>query len=548
MRAAIYARFSSDNQHERSIDDQVRLCRDFVERHGGTVVTVYADYAMSGAHLRNRPQALRLLDDAKAGQFDTVVAEGLDRLSRDQEDTAAIHKRLGFAGIRLATVQEGDISELHVGLKGTMNALFLRDLAQKVRRGQTGRAMAGSVPAGLSYGYDVVREFDARGELVRGKRRINPEQADAIRRIYREFAAGISPRAIADGLNRDGIPSPAGGHWNASTINGNPARKNGILYNEAYIGFVIYNRLHMVKDPETGKRLPRLNPPSDWVVTEVPELRIVEDDLWERAQAIKAGFAHLRVDKTRRPKHLFSGLLRCGCCGGAYTVKSKDQLACSTYRESGPSVCSNNRTIRLPDLQERVLDGIRTQLLSPKLLALYVKTYGEERRRLRSEASAKREDVAARVAKLGRQIDNIVDAIAEGTAGPALRGKLADLERQKAEADAELEAIIEAESDSVVELHPQAAERYRDQLDALDKALAGGDEARQNAANTLRALLARIEVHPGERRGETHLMVHGRIEELLSLTRTKPGEGNNTVARTAMMVAAEGFEPPTKGL
>ena len=310
---------------------------------------------------------------------------------------------------------------------------------------------------------------------------------------------------------------------------------------------MIYNRLHMVKDPETGKRLPRLNPPSDWVVTEVPELRIVEDELWERAQAIKAGFAHLRVDKTRRPKHLFSGLLRCGCCGGAYTVKSKDQLACSTYRESGPSVCSNNRTIRLPDLQERVLDGIRTQLLSPKLLALYVKTYGEERRRLRSEASAKREDVAARVAKLGRQIDNIVDAIAEGTAGPALRGKLMDLERQKADADTELAAIMEAESDSVVELHPQAAERYRDQLDALDKALAGGDEARQNAANTLRALLARIEVHPGERRGETHLMAHGRIEELLSLTRPKPGEGINTVARTALMVAAGRYRRGSKG-
>ncbi|WP_109111491.1 recombinase family protein [Azospirillum sp. TSO35-2] len=550
MRAAIYARFSSDNQLERSIDDQLLLCRDFVERNGGTVVAIYADYALSGAHLRTRPQALRLLGDAKAGSFDTVVAEGLDRLSRDQEDTAAIYKRLGFAGIRLVTVQEGEISELHVGLKGTMNALFLRDLATKVRRAQSGRAKDGIVPTGLSYGYDLVREFDRDGNPVRGRRRVNPEQAAIIRRIYREFAAGISPRAIADGLNRDHIPSPAGGHWNASTINGNPARKNGILYNEAYIGFLIYNRLHMVKDPETGKRVPRLNPHSDWVVTEVPELRIIDDVLWEQVQAIKNGFKHLRVNKCRRPKHLFSGLLRCGCCGGAYTVKSKDQLACSTYRESGASVCANNRTIRLRDLQERVLDGVRTQLLSPKLLALYVKTYGEERRRLRAEAGQKRNEVAAQVSKLGRQIDNIVDAIAEGTAGPALRGRLANLELQKAEADAAMAAIVEAEAatDAVVELHPQAAQRYREQLEALDDALAGGDESRQEAASTLRALLARIEIHPGERRGETHLTVHGRIEELLSLTRKRPGEGSGTVARTAMMVAAEGFEPPTKGL
>ncbi|MGQ9367731.1 recombinase family protein [Azospirillum sp. A39] len=549
MRAAIYARFSSENQHERSIDDQVRLCQEWVARHGGTVAGVYADYALSGAHLRSRPQALRLLDDARAGLFDTVIAEGLDRLSRDQEDIAAIHKRMGFAGVRIATVQEGDISELHVGLKGTMNALFLKDLAAKVRRGQQGRAIAGSVPAGLSYGYALVRELDARGELIRGKRRVDPDQAKAIRRIFEEYAAGLSPRAIAAGLNRDGIPSPSGGHWNASTINGSASRKNGILYNEAYIGILIYNRLTMVKDPETGKRISRPRPPAEWVVTEVPELRIVDDEIWNAVQAIKAGFAHMRVDKRRRAKHALSGLIRCGCCGGAYTVKSKDQLACSVHREAG--TCANGRTIRMGDLERRVLDGIRTRLLSPRAVAVFVETYQAERRRLARESAGRRDEVKARLAKVERQCANIVDAIADGVASPTMKAKLRELEGERAHLAAEWAALTAEEGATVVSLHPAAVDLYRSRLDTLHSALslAQDDEARAEAMAHLRALVARIEVHPGAERGVTELKVLGRIEELIGLARPGSGEAaSGSRRRTAMMVAAEGFEPPTKGL
>jgi DNA invertase Pin-like site-specific DNA recombinase len=149
MRTAIYARYSSDQQNERSIDDQVRLCREHAQRLGAEIVGVYADYAISGSSLRNRPEANRLLEDARAQRFELVIAEALDRLSRDQEDVAGIFKRFGFASVRLVTVSEGEISELHVGLKGTMNALFLKDLAAKVRRGAAGRIAAGFSAGGL---------------------------------------------------------------------------------------------------------------------------------------------------------------------------------------------------------------------------------------------------------------------------------------------------------------------------------------------------------------------------------------------------------------
>src|SRR5882762_3145827 len=172
MRAVIYARYSTDLQREASIEDQVRVCRQRIEREGWKLVATYSDAASSGAS-RLRPGYQKLLEDARAGAFDVVMAEALDRLSRDQEDVAALYKRLSFAGIKMVTLAEGEISELHVGLKGTMNALFLKDLAAKTRRGLRGRVEQGRSGGGLCFGYDVVRELDARGQLVTGARKID---------------------------------------------------------------------------------------------------------------------------------------------------------------------------------------------------------------------------------------------------------------------------------------------------------------------------------------------------------------------------------------
>jgi site-specific DNA recombinase len=231
MRAVIYARYSTDLQSPASIEDQIRLCRERIEQEKGTVVEIYADYAISGGSLRNRPRMQALLAAAKSDRFDYVVAEALDRISRDQEDVAAIYKRLRHSDVRLLTFAEGEISELHVGLKGTMNALFLKDLAQKTRRGQRGRVEAGKIPGGNSYGYRIIRTLLADGSVTTGEREIDPEEAGIVRRIFKEYTDGMAPRQIAMRLNREGVPSPRGGRWNASTINGNRLRRNGILNN-----------------------------------------------------------------------------------------------------------------------------------------------------------------------------------------------------------------------------------------------------------------------------------------------------------------------------
>src|SRR5262245_5765497 len=137
MRAVIYARYSSDLQRDASIADQIRLCRERLESEGWQLVASYTDAAMSGAH-HLRPGYQKLLEDARNGAFDIVVAEALDRLSRDQEHVAALYKRLRFCDVMLWTLAEGEITALHVGLKGTMNSIFLKDLADKTRRGLRG--------------------------------------------------------------------------------------------------------------------------------------------------------------------------------------------------------------------------------------------------------------------------------------------------------------------------------------------------------------------------------------------------------------------------
>src|SRR5688572_1165845 len=211
MKVAIYARYSSDNQRDASIADQLRICREFAARQGWAVIQEFTDHAISGATLlRSGFQAL--MRDALNGRVDVVLAESLDRFSRDQEDTAGLFKRLTFAGVNIVTLAEGDITHLHIGFKGTMNALFLKDLAEKTHRGLRGRVESGKAGGGLCYGYRVVRTLNG-ATVTTGEREIAPIEAAIVQRIFREFTTGHSPKQIAKMLNREGMSGPFGGKW-----------------------------------------------------------------------------------------------------------------------------------------------------------------------------------------------------------------------------------------------------------------------------------------------------------------------------------------------
>lgn len=154
FRVAIYGRFSDERQNASIARDQIVLCEAHAQREGWRVVDRLSDEAISGA-VRARPgyQALRKL--IAEGQATLVTAEALDRLSRDQEETANLFKLCLFHEVKIFTLSEGIVSELHVGLSSTINAVYLKQLAEKTHRGLASRVEAGRSAGGKAYGYRV---------------------------------------------------------------------------------------------------------------------------------------------------------------------------------------------------------------------------------------------------------------------------------------------------------------------------------------------------------------------------------------------------------
>ncbi|WP_309085773.1 recombinase family protein [Chelativorans sp.] len=512
-RAAIYARFSTELQNEKSTEDQIALCRAHARRGGLDVVAVYEDKARSGASVFGRDGLMSLMEAARQRAFEVVVVEALDRLSRDMEDLAGIHKRLSFLGIEIQAVHDGTADAILVGLRGLVGQLQREDGAKKVRRGMAGVVRSGRHAGGRAYGYRPVPGRPGELEIVE-------EEARVVRRIFSAYAAGQAPRDIAGALNREGIAPPRGARWNASTINGNAQRGAGLIFNELYAGRIVWNKVRMVKNPDTGKRLSRPNPKDQWQVIEVPQLRIVDDETWRCAQEIKAEKARLGSHMKRRPPHLLSGLLRCGCCGSGMSVHDRDKtgktrVRCSAVRESG--TCSNRRIIYLPEIEKAVLDGMREQLKDPRLIEAYARKYNEERRRLAGEAADRRSRLETKRTRVEGERQRTVDLVIRGVIGDDdARMRIAELKQQREEIDAEL-AQVDAEP-PVITLHPATLERYIETVDALAGALAdhaAASEERGPLVQSFRALVNSVTVHPKGAREGFEIEVKGKLAALI---------------------------------
>ena len=421
-----------------------------------------------------------------------------------------------------------------------MNALFLKDLADKIRHGQLGRIAEGRSAGSLPYGYEVVREFNADGEPVRGKRRVKEDETAVIRRVFEMHASGMAARAIAAHFNREGIPGPRGGQWNASTINGNRARRDGILWNELYIGRLIYNRQRFVKDPETGRRVPKLNPPEEWVVVEVPKLQVIDQDLWDRVHSIKARNAQKSVSRRRRPKRLLSGLLYCAACGDGYTVIGEERYGCSAKREKG--TCTNGKTISVQKLEDRVLIGLKDRLLAPDTLVEFVREYQREWKRLKRDSFRRRARMEITLAQLDKRIARVLSAIEEGGDPVSLVGRLKELETERTQIHDELNKTDE--TSPVIDLHPNLAELYRRKVTDLQGALNADPVTRAEAVAILRSLIDKIVLHPGKKRGELSVELDGQLDSIVEFAHKK----RDDVEVMKWVVAGEGLEPPTRGL
>ena len=540
MRAVIYARYSSDLQRDASIEDQVRVCRRRVDAEGWSLQRVYSDHGASGAsHLRAGYQAL--LHDARSQKFDVVVAESLDRLSRDQEHVAGLFKQLSFHGVLLVTIAEGEISELHVGLKGAMSALFLKDLAQKTKRGLEGRVRQGRSAGGISYGYRIVRRIGPDGAPTTGEREVDEREAEVVRSIFASFASGKSSRAIAKDLNDRGVSGQRGKPWGASTIHGNHFRGTGILNNELYIGRLVWNRQRFVKDPELHRRQARPNPREEWVVENVPALRIIDDELWTRVKDRQLALRHsvaqesaVRPERARRPRYLFSGLIICGVCGGGYTLVGARHYGCANVHNRG--TCGNRLTIRRDVLEDTVLGGLKDNLLQPELIHEFVTTYQQDYNRLRREQANEQAAAHGELAKVERQIRNIVEAVKAGLFAPTMKDELAALEERKAR-------LVELTRNQVEDppmLHPGLAEVYRRKVEKLAEAL-NKDELRSEAAEMLRSTIQTIRLVPEN--GKLAIELVGELAGILALNQEKSPRPFGSGARQITLVAGAGFEP-----
>ncbi|MBL8567926.1 MAG: recombinase family protein [Phreatobacter sp.] len=562
-RVAIYARYSSDLQSPSSVDDQIRVLREKAAKEGWTIVGIHADRAISGASLLLRPGMQQLMQDVIGRRVDIVLSEALDRFSRDQEDIAGFFKRAEFAQVRLHTLSEGDINHLHIGLKGTMNALYLKDMKDKVKRGQRGRVENGKMGGGNCFGYDVLRRLDSRGEIIRGERAINGGQAAVVERIFREYADGKSPKAIAAQLNREGVHAPTQSAWQPSTIYGNWQRGAGILNNELYVGQIVWNKVSYPKDPDTGKHVTRRNPPSEWVRKEVPELRIIDQELWDRVKErqLATRHSHKLFWQHQRPRNLLSHLLKCGMCGGGMSKVSSGHFACSTARNKGEALCTNKRTVRQDALEHTVLEIIQNNLMDEKLVAAFCEEYTAHINRLRMQHNATISSYRAELERLARRQKRLIDIMVEGVVTPALREESNGI----AAREAELSALLSTTKDAPVLFHPNMASRYRREVTELVATLK--DEShRAEVSKIIRGLIERIVLTPDPVLNSLRVNLYGDLAGILNIALGKQGvktsqeadfkeiklvvglNGPVTLERSVKVVGPAGLEPATKRL
>ena len=525
----------------------MRIYRCLTDQHSWQVTKVYSDEAISGAS-RNRPGFLEMVRDAEAGAIDVVVAESLDRLGRKLADIADVFDRLHFRSVRIHTVQQGEVSQMHVGILGTMYQMFLSDLRAKTHRGLEGLIRQGKSAGGLSYGYRAVA--DAAG---RGRREIEPAEADVVRRIFREYAEGRSPKAIAHALNAAHVSGPRGGVWAATTINGNRAHGTGILNNRLYIGELVWNRRAWMKDPATGKRVPRMNAAEDVIIEQVPQLRIVDDGLWGAVRARQKSLTRHFDDAAsmptagggqgfwaaRRPRHVFSGLLKCGVCGAGFAKSGARHFGCTAARTKGATVCSNRLTIRDDVLENTVITAMRDRLMDPDVFRVFAEEFVTEWNKAQAEATA---GIAGKQAELGRiddELKRLVDAVAKGTLPDQIVKERADAcLARKAQLDLELASAEKP----APRLHPHLPELYRERVASLAAALAVEDATA--ARDQLRTLIEEITLEPEN--GRLRVQVRGELGAILRIADVAmASDEDEQKTRQVKLVAGTGFEPVT---
>lgn len=237
-------------------------------------------------------------------------------------------------------------------------------------------------------------------------------------------------------MNEEGVSAPSVKTWTASTIHGNWRRGTGILNNELYIGRLVWNRQRFVKDPDTGRRQAKPNPESARIVREVPELRIIAQDLWEAVKTRQKAL-HLpgrritkrnALNERHRPRYLLSGLLTCGVCGGGYALVNQERYGCANRRNRG--TCTNSRLVRRTAIEQRVLVGLKEKLMAPALVAAFIREFHAEWNRRVQESARRKDDHRLELVEVERKLAAILTAVESGVVTASTKARLLELLNQ----------------------------------------------------------------------------------------------------------------------
>jgi site-specific DNA recombinase len=391
MRCILYARYSTDLQTEASIDSQFAVCREYVAVRGWKVAAEFADRGISGTAIGNRPQALAAISACLDG--DVLVVNDITRLSRSQ-DLAPLLSRLKHRGVRVIGVQDSFDSDsrtarMQAGFSGIMSEEFCAMIGQRAHAGQRRNALEGKPTGGKLY-----------------------ENAEVVQEAFARFANGESLKAIANDFNRRGIPSPGAtwkpragirGRWLVSAL-------HSMLKNERYVGRLVWNKSKWVKDPDTGKRLRRERPESDWIVRQVEPM--VDQETWDRAQAR----FRMTAGRANRRSYVLSGLLECSLCGAKLIVVggSQRRYVCSQNHGGGDHACPSKVSLPRLAVERAILDPIVSDLLSPAA----IKEAIAEMRKARSQPAPVVEPHDREVVELERLVREGV--LSRDVAAPAL--------------------------------------------------------------------------------------------------------------------------------
>lgn len=448
---AIYARFSSDKQSDASIEDQIHRARERLRQEGmdPDTATVFTDYAVSGASM-DRPGMRALSQAVESGAVDLVIAESLDRISRDVGDADRFRKMLAHRRAELrcldgTTVRAGDKSSaLLYGVRSLFAEAYLSDLGDKTLRGLEGRARAGKATGAAPYGFTNVRS--ETGSSIA----IDPERAPIVRRIFRMYAEGKSFAAIADTLNREGI-SPPRPHIRRTAAGWMDTAIRSMLLNERYIGRWTFGEREWVKVPGTNRRVPRPRTSGPLVDMARPELAVVDAETWA---AIRARFeGRDGIARTARTNYRLSGILRCAACGGLMTCIGGKvrRYGCAVALKRGPEVCSHKASARVEDIEQSFFAKLveRSRSVLPSIVELArdeIAAWSKTRDGRHALVAREREQVQ-------RELTNVSAAI--GTTGPlpSLLERLRDLDARREVLTAESQRL---EGDAPVLPHPES--------------------------------------------------------------------------------------------